>query len=172
VPVGCDRCGHRFPWSVVLRFSSIQALARPQTGQLTAGSSVCNHLVRQIKRRHRNGSHIIVPRSSASRLRNSADPGATDDPYPQRSFENKNWFDKHFPADFIVEYLVQTRGWFYTMTVLSTALFDRPPFKNCLCHGVILAEGGKKLSKSLRNFPHPEDVFQSIDSDALRWFLI
>jgi len=87
-------------------------------------------------------------------------------------FENKDWFDKHFPADFIVEYLAQTRGWFYTMTVLSTALFDRPPFKNCLCHGVILAEGGKKLSKSLRNFPDPEEVFDSIGSDALRWFLI
>jgi isoleucyl-tRNA synthetase len=87
-------------------------------------------------------------------------------------FENKSWFDKHFPADFIVEYMAQTRGWFYTLTVLSTALFDRPAFKNCLCHGVVLAEGGKKLSKSKRNFPDLEEIFESVGSDALRWFLV
>jgi len=87
-------------------------------------------------------------------------------------FENKQWFDDHFPADFITEYQAQTRGWFYLMMVLSTALFDRPPFKNCLCHGVILDENGKKLSKRLRNYPDPEDVFEEIGSDALRWFLV
>ncbi len=87
-------------------------------------------------------------------------------------FENKDWFENHFPADFITEYQAQTRGWFYTMMVLSTALFDRPPFKNCLCHGVVLAEDGKKLSKRLRNYPDPEEVFEQIGSDALRWFLV
>lgn len=87
-------------------------------------------------------------------------------------FENKEWFEKHFPADFIVEYIAQTRGWFYTLMVLSTALFDRPPFKNCMCHGVVLAEDGQKLSKRLRNYPDPEEVFNTIGSDALRWFLI
>lgn len=87
-------------------------------------------------------------------------------------FENKEWFDEHFPADFITEYQAQTRGWFYLMVVMSTALFDRPPFKNCLCHGVVLAEDGKKLSKRLRNYPDPEEVFETIGSDALRWFLV
>ncbi len=87
-------------------------------------------------------------------------------------FENKDWFEKHFPADFITEYQSQTRGWFYLMVVMSTALFDRPPFKNCLCHGVVLAGDGKKLSKRLRNYPDPEKVFETIGSDALRWFLV
>ena len=87
-------------------------------------------------------------------------------------FENKEWFDEHFPADFITEYQAQTRGWFYLMVVMSTALFDRPPFKNCLCHGVVLAEDGKKLSKRLRNYPDPQEVFEKIGSDALRWFLV
>jgi len=87
-------------------------------------------------------------------------------------FENKEWFENHFPADFIVEYVAQTRGWFYTMHVLATALFDRPAFRNAICHGVILAEGGRKLSKSLRNYADPEDIFRVIGSDALRWFLV
>ena len=95
-------------------------------------------------------------------------------PYAQvhYPFENKAWFEDHFPADFITEYTPQTRGWFYVMVVLSTALFDRPPFKNCLCHGLVVAEDGKKLSKRLRNYPDPEEVFDTIGSDALRWLLI
>jgi isoleucyl-tRNA synthetase len=68
-------------------------------------------------------------------------------------FENKQWFESHFPADFIVEYVAQTRGWFYTLVVLAPALFDKPPFRNCICHGVVLDETGAKLSKSLRNYP-------------------
>ncbi len=87
-------------------------------------------------------------------------------------FENKEWFEGHFPADFIVEYIAQTRGWFYTLMVLATAIFDRPPFKNCICHGVVLDEKGQKLSKRLRNYPNPEDVFETYGSDCLRWFLV
>ena len=87
-------------------------------------------------------------------------------------FENKDWFENHFPADFITEYQAQTRGWFYLMLVMATALFDKPPFKNCLCHGVVLDEHGKKLSKRLRNYPDPEEVFETIGSDALRWYLV
>jgi isoleucyl-tRNA synthetase len=86
-------------------------------------------------------------------------------------FENKQWVDDN-TADFIVEYIAQTRGWFYTMHVLSVALFDRPAFKNCICHGVVLDEDGRKLSKRLRNYPDPEVVFETIGSDALRWFLM
>ncbi len=87
-------------------------------------------------------------------------------------FENRDWFENHFPADFIVEYVSQTRGWFYTMHVLATALFDRPPFQNCICHGVVLDEDGQKLSKRLRNYPSPDEVFASYGADALRWFLV
>ncbi len=87
-------------------------------------------------------------------------------------FENKEWFDDHFPSDFIVEYVSQTRGWFYSMHVLATALFDKHPFKNCMCHGVLGAEDGQKLSKRLRNYPEPEIVFRNYGSDALRWYLV
>lgn len=87
-------------------------------------------------------------------------------------FENKEWFENHFPADFIVEYVAQTRGWFYTLMVLGTALFDKPPFRNCVCHGVVLDENGQKLSKRLRNYPSPEEVCNTLGADALRWFLL
>jgi len=87
-------------------------------------------------------------------------------------FENGEWFDSHAPADFIVEYIAQTRGWFYTLHVLSVALFDRPAFRNVSCHGVVLDAEGKKLSKKLRNYPDPEEVMEHIGSDALRWYLM
>ncbi len=87
-------------------------------------------------------------------------------------FENKQWFESHFPADFIVEYVAQTRGWFYTLVVLATALFDKPPFQNVICHGVVLDEHGQKLSKSLRNYPDPIELFEKTGADALRWFLL
>jgi isoleucyl-tRNA synthetase len=93
-------------------------------------------------------------------------------PYAQvhYPFENEQWFDEHFPPDFITEYVGQTRGWFYTLMVLATALFDRPPFKNCICHGIVLDENAQKLSKRLRNYPSPEEVFESYGADSLRWF--
>jgi isoleucyl-tRNA synthetase len=87
-------------------------------------------------------------------------------------FEHKEWFEQHFPADFIVEYVAQTRGWFYTLMVLGTAIFDRPPFRNAICHGVVVAADGQKLSKRLRNYPPPEEVFERQGSDALRWHLM
>jgi isoleucyl-tRNA synthetase len=87
-------------------------------------------------------------------------------------FEHAKRFEDHFPADFIVEYIGQTRGWFYTLHVLATALFDRPPFKACIAHGIVLGEDGRKLSKRLRNFPDPEEVFASHGADAMRWYLL
>jgi isoleucyl-tRNA synthetase len=87
-------------------------------------------------------------------------------------FENKDWFATHAPADFIVEYIGQTRGWFYMMHVLSTALFDRPAFKNVLSHGIVLGSDGQKMSKSLRNYPDVSEVFDRDGSDAMRWFLM
>ncbi|MBW2242599.1 MAG: isoleucine--tRNA ligase [Deltaproteobacteria bacterium] len=87
-------------------------------------------------------------------------------------FENKEWFENHFPADFICEYVAQTRGWFNTMMVLGTALFDRPPFRNCICHGVAVDTQGTKLSKRLRNYPEPSVVYETHGSDAMRWYLV
>jgi len=87
-------------------------------------------------------------------------------------FENAQWFEHHYPGDFIVEYLGQTRGWFYTMHVLATALFDRPAFENCVSHGIVLGDDGSKMSKSLRNYPDPNEMFDAHGSDAMRWYLL
>ncbi|GAA4156372.1 isoleucine--tRNA ligase [Gryllotalpicola daejeonensis] len=87
-------------------------------------------------------------------------------------FENRDWFDTHNPADYIVEYIGQTRGWFYVQHVLATALFDRPAFRAALSHGIVLGSDGQKMSKSLRNYPDVAEVFDRDGSDAMRWFLM
>jgi isoleucyl-tRNA synthetase len=95
-------------------------------------------------------------------------------PYAQMHypFENKNELESTFPADFIAEGLDQTRGWFYTLTVLSTALFNKPAFKHCIVNGMVLAEDGKKMSKRLKNYPDPSEVFDKYGADALRLYLM
>ena len=94
-------------------------------------------------------------------------------PYAQLHypFENKEHFEKHFPADFISEGLDQTRGWFYTLTILAAELFDKPAFKNCIVNGLVLAEDGRKMSKSLRNYTDPVEAINQFGADALRLFL-
>jgi isoleucyl-tRNA synthetase len=87
-------------------------------------------------------------------------------------FENKDFFEEHFPADFISEGLDQTRGWFYTLTVLAAALFKKPAFKNCIVSGIVLASDGRKMSKSLRNYTDPAEVIGSFGADAVRLFLV
>ncbi|MGL4306939.1 MAG: isoleucine--tRNA ligase [Mycobacteriaceae bacterium] len=98
-------------------------------------------------------------------------------------FSNKEWFDgsstnngvqqdSHFPGDFIVEYIGQTRGWFYTLHVLATAIFNRPAFRTCVSHGIVLGDDGQKMSKSKRNYPDVNEVFNRDGSDAMRWFLM
>ncbi|KAI2004616.1 isoleucine--tRNA ligase [Ophidiomyces ophidiicola] len=87
-------------------------------------------------------------------------------------FENKEQFEKSFPGDFIAEGLDQTRGWFYTLTVLGTHLFGKLPFKNCVVNGIVLAEDGKKMSKRLKNYPDPMLIMERYGSDALRLYLI
>ena len=86
-------------------------------------------------------------------------------------FENRELVEQNLPADFIAEGLDQTRGWFYTLTVLSTALFGRPAFKNVIVNGIVLAEDGEKMSKSKRNFPDPNLVLEKLGADALRIYL-
>ncbi len=95
-------------------------------------------------------------------------------PYAQvhYPFENADWFEHHYPGDFIVEYIGQTRGWFYTLHVLATALFDRPAFSSCVSHGIVLGDDGQKMSKSLRNYPDVNEVFERDGADAMRWFLM
>ncbi|AFH52337.1 Isoleucyl-tRNA synthetase [Corynebacterium pseudotuberculosis 267] len=95
-------------------------------------------------------------------------------PFAQKHypFENKEWFDSHSPADFIVEYSGQTRGWFYTLHVLATALFDRPAFTPVVAHGIVLGDDGTKMSKSRQNYPNVNEVFNRDGSDAMRWFLM
>lgn len=95
-------------------------------------------------------------------------------PYGQMHypFEDKERFDKNFPADFIVEYTGQIRCWFYYLHVLSTALFESPAFKNCLVHGTLLAEDGKKISKSQKNYTDPLELLDQYGADALRGYLL
>ena len=95
-------------------------------------------------------------------------------PYAQQHypFENKEKFEKGFPADFIAEGLDQTRGWFYTLMVIATALFDKPAFKNLVVNGLVLAEDGKKMSKRLKNYTSPTIIVDKHGADALRLYLI
>ncbi len=87
-------------------------------------------------------------------------------------FENSEWFEDHYPGDFIVEYIGQTRGWFYTLHVLATAIFDKPSFRTCVSHGIVLGSDGRKMSKSLQNYPDVNEVFDRDGADAMRWFLM
>jgi len=95
-------------------------------------------------------------------------------PYAQihYPFENVESFARSFPADFVAEGLDQTRGWFYTLMVVASALFDKPAFHNVVVNGLVLAEDGKKMSKRLKNYPEPEDIIAEHGADALRLYLI
>jgi isoleucyl-tRNA synthetase/predicted GNAT family N-acyltransferase len=95
-------------------------------------------------------------------------------PYAQLHypFENKDYFENNFPADFIAEGDGQLRGWFYTLLTLSTAIFDVNPFKNCISFGTIIDENGKKLSKRLRNYVDPQEAFDTYGSDSVRWLML
>ncbi|WP_068466769.1 isoleucine--tRNA ligase [Candidatus Protochlamydia phocaeensis] len=95
-------------------------------------------------------------------------------PYAQNHypFENRELFDENFPADFIAEGLDQTRGWFYTLTVLAAALFDQPAFKNVIVNGLVLAENGAKMSKRLKNYPDPIEVIHQYGADAIRLYML
>jgi len=95
-------------------------------------------------------------------------------PYAQvhYPFEGRETFQDTFPADFIAEGIDQTRGWFYTLLVISTALFDQPPFKNLIVNGIVLASDGEKMSKRKKNYPDPMKIFDQYGADALRLYLI
>ncbi len=115
-----------------------------------------------------NGEMVRIPEVFDCWFESGSMPYAQEH-YP---FENAERFEKRFPAQFIAEGLDQTRGWFYTLLVLSTALFDKPPFENVVVNGMILAEDGNKMSKSKRNYPDPSKILESFGADALRAYLI
>ncbi|PPD89691.1 hypothetical protein GOBAR_DD13337 [Gossypium barbadense] len=129
-----------------------------------------------------NIDHITVPSSRGPEfgmLRRIDDvfdcwfeSGSMPYAYIHYPFENVELFEKNFPGHFVAEGLDQTRGWFYTLMVLSTALFGKPAFRNLICNGLVLAEDGKKMSKRLKNYPSPMEVINDYGADALRLYLI
>ncbi|KAH8484229.1 hypothetical protein H0E87_028603 [Populus deltoides] len=129
-----------------------------------------------------NIDHITIPSSRGPEfgvLRRVEDvfdcwfeSGSMPYAYIHYPFENVELFEKNFPGHFVAEGLDQTRGWFYTLMVLSTALFGKPAFRNLICNGLVLAEDGKKMSKSLKNYPSPMEVINDYGADALRLYLI
>lgn len=125
-----------------------------------------------------NIDHITIP-SSHGPLKRVEDvfdcwfeSGSMPYAYIHYPFENAELFDNNFPGHFVAEGLDQTRGWFYTLMVLSTALFKKPAFRNLICNGLVLAEDGKKMSKRLKNYPPPEEVINDYGADALRLYII
>ncbi|KAF7233346.1 hypothetical protein EG68_08663 [Paragonimus skrjabini miyazakii] len=127
-----------------------------------------------------NVDHIVIPsRTGRGVLRRVSEVfdcwfESGSMPYAQihYPFENTKAFEEGFPADFIAEGIDQTRGWFYTLLVLSTALFDKPPFKHLIVNGIVLASDGQKMSKRLKNYPDPAEIMQKHGADALRLYLI
>jgi isoleucyl-tRNA synthetase len=129
-----------------------------------------SHFVDELTIPSKDGKHVLkrIPEVLDCWFESGAMPYAQAH-YP---FENKEDFETNFPADFIAEGLDQTRGWFYTLLVLSTALFGRPAFRNVIVNGIVLAEDGKKMSKSLKNYPPPDDVMNEFGADAMRLYLL
>ncbi|KAK7312173.1 hypothetical protein VNO77_35842 [Canavalia gladiata] len=126
-----------------------------------------------------NIDHITIKTDSGRVLRRVDDvfdcwfeSGSMPYAYIHYPFENAELFEKNFPGHFVAEGLDQTRGWFYTLMVLATALFGKPAFRNLICNGLVLAEDGKKMSKSLKNYPSPMEVINDYGADALRLYLI
>ncbi|WJX44971.1 isoleucine--tRNA ligase [Trifolium repens] len=126
-----------------------------------------------------NIDHITIQSESGRVLRRVDDvfdcwfeSGSMPYAYIHYPFENRELFEKNFPGHFVAEGLDQTRGWFYTLMVLATALFGKPAFRNLICNGLVLAKDGKKMSKSLKNYPDPMNVIDKYGADALRLYLI
>lgn len=126
------------------------------------------HFVDEIKIEKDGKTYTRIPEVLDCWFESGAMPYAQEH-YP---FENKERFEKNFPAQYIAEGLDQTRGWFYTLVVLSTALFGESSFKNVIVNGLVLAEDGKKMSKRLKNYPEPSLVFDKHGADALRFYMM
>ncbi len=129
------------------------------------------HFIDDIEIKHEGKTYKRVPEVFDCWFESGSMPWAKRH-YPFSSEENNKEFEAHHPADFIAEGLDQTRGWFYTLTALSAALFDKPPVKNVIVNGILLAEDGNKMSKRLKNYPEPEIVMDKSGADSLRLYLL
>ncbi len=157
----CDKCGHEIAVGSVKEIEErsgkkVTDLHRPYIDQHTFKCDKCGGTM------HRVTDVLDVWFESGSM------PYASKH-YP---FENKEKFENNFPADFVVEGLDQTRGWFNALHRISTLIFNKPAFKNVICHGVILGEDGYKMSKSRKNYPDPEPTIEKYGGDALRLYLL
>lgn len=164
----CDACGaHRCLGSREELYAEIGASAADQHRK-AGGDLHKHHVDRFTWKCSCGGTFRRIPEVLDCWFESGAMPYAQVH-YP---FENKAWFEEHFPADFICEGLDQTRGWFYTLTILAAALFDSPAFRHVVVNGLVLAEDGRKMSKSLRNYTDPAEVINRFGADALRLFLM
>ncbi len=160
----------------LLCVGSIEELARLSGRDPASITDLHTHFIDEIEIRTKDGVNFdpkgTLYRRTSEVLDCWFESGSM--PYAQSHypFENAEHFDERFPADFIAEGLDQTRGWFYTLTVLGAALFQKPAFKNVIVNGILLAEDGQKMSKSLRNYPDPNLILEEIGADALRMYLI
>ncbi|MFH1620562.1 MAG: isoleucine--tRNA ligase [Patescibacteria group bacterium] len=161
----CDKCDE------IKVFSSVAELSEASQGGIKSGKDLDLHRpgIDVIKMDCKCGGQMSrTPDVFDCWFESGSMPYAAGH-YP---FENKNRFDENFPADFIAEAQDQTRGWFYTLHVLATALFGKPAFKNVIATGIIMAEDGKKMSKSLKNYPDPWELMTRLGADSLRFYLL
>ncbi|HOR01691.1 MAG TPA: isoleucine--tRNA ligase [Candidatus Woesebacteria bacterium] len=161
IPIWECSCGYRYVPSSIADLETksgqkITNLHKPDIDEITIKCDKCHQTV------HR------VPEVLDCWFESGSMPYAQFH-YP---FENKDLFKKSFPADYIIEYIAQTRGWFYTLHVLSNALFDSESFKNCVVTGVIMGNDGRKMSKLLKNYPDPKTTLQQYGGDAYRLCLM
>ncbi len=148
---------------------SIKELQESAIEKLDDNVDLHKHIVDDIKLKCKCGKEMTrVPEVLDCWFESGAMPFAAKH-YP---FENEGWFKNNFPCDFVSEYVGQVRAWFYYMHVLSVLLFDKAPFKNVVVSGNILAKDGSKMSKSKKNYPDPEKIFEQFGADALRFYLM
>ncbi|MBR9703063.1 isoleucine--tRNA ligase [Candidatus Woesearchaeota archaeon] len=160
----CEEC------KKVTVIGSIAELQKKAVGKVPDDVDLHKHIVDEIKLRCDDcpGKMTRIPEVFDCWFESGSMPYAAKH-YP---FENKDWFQTHFPADFISEYIAQVRAWFYYMHVLSVLLFDKAPFKNVVVSGNVLTKDGTKMSKSKNNYPDPKLIFDKYGADALRFYLM
>ncbi len=159
----CNKCEE------VKFIGSIKELQENATKKVQDNIDLHKHIVDDIKLKCKcKGEMERIPEVLDCWFESGAMPFAAKH-YP---FENKAWFEKNFPSDFVSEYVPQVRAWFYYMHVISVLLFDKAPFKNVVVSGSILAADGSKMSKSKNNYPDPSEIFEKYGADALRFYLM
>ncbi len=163
IPVWKCECGEE---KVI---GSIKELRENATSKVPGDVDLHKHVVDKIKLKCKCGKEMErIPEVMDCWFESGSMPFAAKH-YP---FKNKEWFKDNYPADFVSEYVGQVRAWFYYMHVIGVLLFDKPPFKNVVVTGTMLASDGSKMSKSKKNFPDPMDIFEKYGADSLRFYLM